>query len=417
MRILFVTRYYPPSNWGGGYMQLCEEVASGLSARGHAVAVLTSTCGQEPEIVQPYPVYRLLSISPDWHSKKLGAWQFFAGRRRQERQDVAHLRQLVNAFRPDVVTFWDTYGLTRLLLQEAENQPGFKVAYYLAAYFPEQADEYMAFWQLPPVHWTARLVKRPLARLALHMLRQEGKPVPVKYEHVMCVSDYLRRRLVSQKLISPEAVVIHNGVDLEQFSPMEDATRRPLPNGLRCLVAGRVVPDKGIHTVIEALGLLQARGELDGVSLTVLGDGPADYLAFLRERISHHALQNVVQFRPPVPRVQMPEVLAGHDVLLLPSEYDEPLARSMQEAMAMSLLVIGTTTGGSAELLVHEETGLAFEPGNPESLVTQLVRAGRDRQLAATLAGNGCRAVVQNFNIQHTVEQVERHVRVLVTGR
>ncbi len=43
MRILFITNYFPPSNYGWVYMQLCEEVAEGLADRGHELAVLTST--------------------------------------------------------------------------------------------------------------------------------------------------------------------------------------------------------------------------------------------------------------------------------------------------------------------------------------------------------------------------------------
>ena len=44
MRILFLSNLYPP-NVVGGYERLCYEVAAGLSARGHEIAVLTSDYG------------------------------------------------------------------------------------------------------------------------------------------------------------------------------------------------------------------------------------------------------------------------------------------------------------------------------------------------------------------------------------
>lgn len=66
MKILFIANYYPPSRYGWGYMQRCKEVADGLAARGHEIAVLTSTQRNGPEVVRPYPVHRLLNIEPDW---------------------------------------------------------------------------------------------------------------------------------------------------------------------------------------------------------------------------------------------------------------------------------------------------------------------------------------------------------------
>ncbi|MDW8319667.1 MAG: glycosyltransferase family 4 protein, partial [Anaerolineae bacterium] len=330
MRILFIANYYPPSRYGWGYMQLCEEVADGLAARGHEIAVLTSTQRDGPEIARPYPVHRLLTIEPDWHSPRPAAWQFFVGRRSRERRAVAHLQRLVADFRPQVIFVWHAIGLPRLLLQAAEQTPGVVTAYYLAGYLPELPDEYMAYWQAEPVRWSARLFKRPLARLALATLRREGKPIRLRYEHVICVSNYVRRRLVDQGLIPKSAVVIHNGVDLSVFAP----TIRPSweTSGIvSCLVAGRVVPEKGLHTVIEAFAQLPEHLKRR-CRLTILGDGPAAYVAALHSRVLETGLTDVVSFQAPIPRSAMPDVLRQHHILLLPSEYAEPIARSMQEA-------------------------------------------------------------------------------------
>jgi glycosyltransferase involved in cell wall biosynthesis len=414
LRVLFVSNYYPPSSHGGGFMQLCEEVADGLSARGHAIAVLTSTYCDGDEIVRSYPVYRLVHIDPDWHSDRSAAQQFFIGRRQRERQAVAHLHQVVAEFRPDIVFIWHTLGLPRSLLKEAEQLPSTVAAYYLADYVPEFPDEYLTYWQSPPVHWAAKLFKRPLARIALGMLAREGKPISLEYKNSICVSDYVHRRLVSKKLIPSGAVVIHNGVDLSCFSPDTRDTSRFLSGHLRFLVAGRIVPDKGIHTIIEALALLQARSRLDGITLTILGDGPADYTAYLRQRVQQCLLQDAIEFRAPVPREHMPQILAQHDGLFLASEYNEPLARAMQEAMAMGLLVIGTTTGGSGELLAHEETGLVFEAADSESLAQQLERVAEKPESAKRLAMAGTQRVIKEFNIEHTIERIEEYLSLLV---
>ena len=416
MRILFITSYYPPASYGWGYMQLCEEVADGLSENGHDIAVLTSTHRHGDKIDRAYPVYRLLRLDPDWHSGKPATMQFFVGRREREQQAISHLSRLVADLKPDIVFVWHAIGLPRALLRQAEQVPATPLVYYLANYLPELQDEYIEYWQRLPVHWTARLPKLTLSRLALAILAREGKPIPLKFENVICVSDYVRQRLISKELICPNAVTIHNGVDLSRFSSEGQSALPFASAGLRCLVAGRVAPEKGIHTVIDALAQLASKTSSSSLHVTILGDGPRSYRERLHEQVHDSQLQEIVEFRPPVPREEMPQVLSQYNVLILPSEYDEPLARAMQEAMAMGLLVIGTTTGGSGELLDHGRTGLAFEAGVPDSLASQLLRALSEPDLATRLAEAGKQTVIQHFDIQHTIEKTEKYLLGLVAG-
>jgi glycogen(starch) synthase len=418
MRILFITNYYPPSKYGWGYMQLCEEVADGLHARGHTLAVLTSTRRDGAEPARPYPVHRLLHISPDWQSHYPAAWQFFVNRRRHEQCDLEQFAHLLSVFQPQVVFVWHAFGLSRRLLQMAEQSPSVVTVYYLANELPEVPDEYIPYWQHIPARWLVRWLKRPLAWIALRELRREGRPIRLRYDHTICVSRYVRDRLVSQGLIPESAVVIHNGIALERFSPQRYSEPPPLQQGLRCLVAGRVVAEKGIHTAVEAFARLRA--QCDGVlnaSLTVLGDGPAAYIRRLHMLVEQHRLDGIVTFRPPVPRDEMPRVLSQHNVLLLPSEYAEPIARSMQEAMAMGLLVIGTTTGGSGELLVHGQTGLVFQAGDAGSLAIQLNRALQEPEQMQQLASAGQREVIAHFDIRRTVQEIESYLVKAIGGK
>lgn len=414
MKILFVTNYYPPSVYGWGYMQLCEEVAGGLSTRGHDVAVLTSTHRQGDEIERQYQVHRLLQLDPDWDGGEPGVQQFFLRHRKREREDVTHLRRMVAEFQPDVVYFWHYIGIPRRVLEAAEQMPTVAVAYYLAGYHPELPDEYISYWKRQGVTLPGRLLKWPLAKVALGMLACEGKPISLRYENVACVSDYVRQRLISQGLISPNAVVIHNGVDLSQFSPSQDDLPSFANDGLRCIITGHVKPEKGAHTIIEALALLKSNGDPGKISLTILGGGEPGYVAHLQEMVTSNQLDSVVKFRQPVPREQVPGILRQHNTLILATTYEEPLARAMQEGMAMGLLVIGTITGGSGELLVHEKTGLVFEAGNPESLAEQFYRALTESDLMNRLTETGQQEVIERFTMQRTIEQVERHLENLV---
>ncbi len=416
MKILVVTNYYPPSRYGWGYMQLCEEVTDGLAAKGHEIAVLTSTHRAGPEVARSYPVHRLLHLDPDWNAGKSAVRQFFVGRRKRERENLDQLQQTVDAFAPDVLFVWHYIGLSRTLLQAAEEAGDPRVAYYLAGYHPELPDEYIAYWEAASDAPVFGRIKPLLARIALAQLAREGKPVRLKCEHVACVSDYTRRRLVSQGLISPRAVVIHNGVNLAEFSSRREELPSLAEVGLRCIVAGHVKAEKGVHTPIEAMGRLE-RAVRANVHLSIVGEGAPAYLDHLRGRVAHHGLEEQVYFVPAVPRAEIPDILARHNTLLLPTEYDEPLARSMQEAMALGLLVLGTLTGGTGELLVHERTGLAFEPGDADSLARQFRRVLQATEEASEWATAGQRAIVERFNIRRTIDQTEAFLHNVMAMR
>jgi glycosyltransferase involved in cell wall biosynthesis len=109
----------------------------------------------------------------------------------------------------------------------------------------------------------------------------------------------------------------------------------------------------------------------------------------------------------------MPAQLSQADILVMPSML-EALSRMIQEAMAVGLLVIGTTAGGNGELLEHERTGLVFEPGDARGLAAQLERALKNPALAAQLAAAGQRSVRTSFRIDQTISKVEAYLQHLV---
>lgn len=395
-------------------MQLCEEVADGLAERGHEIAVLTSASRTGPEPTRTYPVFRWLTIDPDWESSRPASLQFFFGRRTRERCALESFRRACSQFEPQIIFIWHAIGLPKALLREAENLSGSRVVYYLADYQAEIDDEYIAYWSGIPSNPIVRIMKYPLRMMALLILKAEGKPIKLKYEHVICVSRYVRDRLIRGGYIPPDSVVIHNGIDLSQFSPDGRENRSRPDQRLRCLVAGRIIPHKGVHTVVQAFAHLRRRFRPQDVTLTIVGDGPKDYLARLQEAITRSDLQDMITFREPVPRSQMPQVLCKHDALILASEYDEPLARAIQEAMAMELLVIGTTTGGSGELLIADQTGLVFPAGDSLELANQITRAIIQPDLVSRLVKAGRKAVEENFDIRQTVSRIEKYLQDLI---
>jgi glycosyltransferase involved in cell wall biosynthesis len=114
-----------------------------------------------------------------------------------------------------------------------------------------------------------------------------------------------------------------------------------------------------------------------------------------------------VTFLGKVPAEHMAQVYMAHDVLVFPSIWEEPFSLTLIEAMASGLAVVGTTTGGSAEILRDGVNSLTFKADDPEDLARQLQRLIEDPHLRQRLATAGQRTVRQTFNIHRSVDQIE----------
>ncbi len=152
--------------------------------------------------------------------------------------------------------------------------------------------------------------------------------------------------------------------------------------------------------------LVNSKG-MDKITLTLVGSGHPDYEMFLRELVEREHLQNYVTFLDPVSKEKMTEILQQFDVLIFPSIYEEPLARITQEAMASGLVVIGTTTGGTKEILRDGETGLTFAPEDADGLAEHVTRLSLDPDLCSRLAQAGSQAVLENFTLDKMVKEIE----------
>jgi len=406
MRILVITNYYPPFEVGG-YEQLCRDVAVRLADRGHTVAVLTSDRGaKKGKETSESGIYRLLRIQPQPAARLGVAAQFFCTRQQTEAYNRHACRAVAEQFHPDLVFIWNLQGLPQELALDVESWPGVAVAYWLAGYTPAEPDLFWRYWMQPPgKNAFLGSIKGVLSRLALAQMRREGKPVRPQMRHAAVVSEYMRRKGLTENTLPPHTEVIYNGVETESFYrpvPPPDA-----PPPINLLLAGRVSHDKGIHVAVEAMGkLAQARPQRD-YRLIIAGSGPADYLEHLQRLAVTYGVEELVLFLGWLPRERIPALMHTCHVLLLPTVHQEPFARVTLEAMAAGLAVIGTLTGGTGELLQDDRNGLACVAEDSQDLACQIGRLLDDPHLRHRLASQGQAMVLAQYTLERMVERVE----------
>ncbi len=421
MHILFLSNFYPPHAIGG-YEQWCQEVADLLYARGHTVTVLTSRYGVESNSqsrpvaakqVNAPTIIRTLHLQAD-----LAYYQpldFFVRRPQQERANRTELRRVLDQSQPDVLMVWGMWNLSHNLPYWAEQWLPGRVAYFISSYWPTDVDPHTQYWQLPTRRRLATLLKQPLRQMALAQLRREAYPPPLRIENAICCSRYVRDTLVQAGKLSEQAAVLLGGSDPAPFlrhARVGDVTinkansKRPL----QLVYFGRLIHDKGVHTALEALNLLKQRGLADQFHLTILGSGHPDYAAKLHQMVDDFALHDQVAFVRQVPRQEIPQWLGRFDVFVFTSIWPEPMARSVMEAMAAGLLVIGSEVGGQMEMLAHNRNALTFRAEDAVALAEHMLCACQNPAQRQRLAQAGQQMVLERFTLKRMVNDMEAYL-------
>ena len=130
------------------------------------------------------------------------------------------------------------------------------------------------------------------------------------------------------------------------------------------LFAGRLVSQKGVDVLVDAMNELCANRE--EAALAIVGTGPLE--ESLRKRLAPDTSRHV-RFLGKSSYSEMPLYYALADVFVLPSRH-EPWGLVVNEAMQCGLPVIATACCGSAhDLLPHGRTGIKIEPASAAALV------------------------------------------------
>jgi glycosyltransferase involved in cell wall biosynthesis len=138
-------------------------------------------------------------------------------------------------------------------------------------------------------------------------------------------------------------------------------------DGSYALFVGRLSPEKGIYTLLDAW----CRSSVD-VALRIIGDGPSS--AQLQSRVAASATKKIV-FMGQVRQPQVISAMKEARFLVFPSEQYENFPLTIAEAFACTLPVIASDLGAMREIVTDGQTGLLFRAGDPEDLARKLAGA------------------------------------------
>lgn len=210
--------------------------------------------------------------------------------------------------------------------------------------------------------------------------------------------------------------VIHPGVDTARFQPAapDPDVRAELasPGGITVGIVGRIDPMKGIHVLVEAMGLVARDHDVKLVVVGDIGVRPDAYARDLRERATRE-LGDRVRFVGR--RDDMPQVFHALDILVNASD-SEPFGRSVLEAQSAGVPVIVNDSGGPREFVTDGRTGLVVEHGDPVDLSRAIAALSVDEDLRSSLGRAGREQAVERFDISTRYARVIQVIRQIATS-
>lgn len=195
-------------------------------------------------------------------------------------------------------------------------------------------------------------------------------------------SDCVRSIMIEAGFPESKIVTVPFYLDLNRIE-----SKKPEDDQGYFLFVGRIVPEKGLETLVRALE------ELPDIKLKVLGSGPDE----VRMKELARGAGNIewLGWRSGEPAW---DLYRGARAVIVPSIWYEVFGLVAMEAMATGTAVIASDIGGLPEVVDDRVTGRVFPPGDVSELRTHIQELARDRELAFAYGAAGRSKVQKQYN-------------------
>jgi glycosyltransferase involved in cell wall biosynthesis len=205
-------------------------------------------------------------------------------------------------------------------------------------------------------------------------------------EVVITPSDHLKE-FINRTNPKTEVLKINNGVEISEFK----RSKTPL-HEFNILINSRLVVQKNIHFVIEAMGSIK---NLD-VNLKIIGEGGE--FERLEDLITNLNIQNRVKMIGKVENNLISEYLKTSNLFIQASDY-EGLPHSILEAINYEVPILSTEVGGCKDLLDNGDRGFIISsPQNKQQIAEKIDYIYENYDIALTKAVAAKKYIQNKYN-------------------
>lgn len=233
------------------------------------------------------------------------------------------------------------------------------------------------------------------------------KRLRAQSDAVICVSRFIYNYHM-EHYPNANMRMIYNPYDIEYY----DINRSEImpDDTVTLLMAGSFTDYKRQIDSVEAIKHLVDRG-IKNVKLVLAGDGVPAYKDKLGSFVQNNHLEDWIEFVGFTKDLR--EIRRKADISLCCS-LDEALPRVVVEGMLGELLSIGANSGGIAELIEHQKTGLLYEVGNSIALAEQIEYAINHKAECKKMIVAAKKFAIQNFSKDQNSAQIFNIYRELL---
>lgn len=208
--------------------------------------------------------------------------------------------------------------------------------------------------------WERSRMKTAMLAFHLHRLKKSGW-----LDSIQCwiaISEFMRDKFVEAGIPESKITTLrHCWTPVVDEPSMEDQGYY--------LFLGRLVPEKGVGTLLEAWQKLERKLGSKCPRLVIAGTGPVESMV-----VAAAARGNRVEYVGFVAGEAKQRLLGGCRAVLAPSIWWEPLGLIVYEAYDHGKPVIAARSGGLVETVREGEGGFLHEPGDADSLIEAIFK-------------------------------------------
>ncbi len=243
-----------------------------------------------------------------------------------------------------------------------------------------------------------------------------------RHTRLLAVSEAVRKFHVAQGVDASRLYVLHNGVDLVEFSP------RPARGYLHREL--ELPPQARLLGTIAQIGLRKGQDLLVRAAPRIVAAFPDVHFLVIGQRHSdkpearqfedslHRTAEHVApgRFHFLGIRGDVPWLLNELTLLVHPAR-QEPLGRVLLEAAASGVAVVAADVGGTAEIFPSSATAALIPSDDPDSLAREIARLLADEPARCAMAAAARRRAEEAFEVHCAAAALVEHYRAVVSGR
>jgi glycosyltransferase involved in cell wall biosynthesis len=236
-------------------------------------------------------------------------------------------------------------------------------------------------------------------------------------DRVICVSKAVINNFSG---INPEKLkLLYNGIDAQPYANADYNLKSEIgipENKLLIGMVARVNLWKGQFYFLEIAALLKKK--FPNLHFVMAGDAFPGY-EYLYDEV--RSLTQKLGLEDSVTdlgfRLDIPQILSGLDIFVLPSILPDPLPTTVFEGMAAAKPVIATRHGGATEMVLDGETGFLIPWDNPQEAVLAFEKLIESAVLRETLGKAGRQRVNDCFSEEKYMENFEMLISEVVANQ